>query len=65
MAAESFAGFDLRHPGFNGGVQLQHLGRMRATSFTEKLDRMVQTSQHSNFVRTRMGEARASGVDWA
>ena len=32
VRVEEVAGFDLRHPGFNGGVQLQHLQAPQPTS---------------------------------
>lgn len=47
---ESFKGFDLQHPGFNGGVMLQHLEHMRAHNFTQLLQQMVMNGMKTDFL---------------
>lgn len=46
---DSYKGFNVTHPGFNGGVMLFNLKRMRENDFTGKLEGMVQNAIASNF----------------
>lgn len=45
----SFRGFDIAHPGFNGGVMLQDLAKMREINFTGLLEEMVVRASEANY----------------
>jgi hypothetical protein len=49
VSDDSYKGFNVSHPGFNGGVMLFNLKRMRENNFTGKLEEMVRNAMATNF----------------